>query len=84
MRQFPAERVLAGLPHPEKEYIQKSVNMKKNHYTPPRLLKTVEVLLEQDFLGTLTKNATIETAGQKVEEYSFSQANEQGFNTSWE
>jgi hypothetical protein len=58
--------------------------MKKNHYTPPRLLKTVEVLLERDFTGTITKDASIATAGQKVEEYSFSETNELGFNFSWD
>jgi hypothetical protein len=58
--------------------------MKKKLYTAPRLLKTVEVLLERDFTGTFTDDASIATAGQKVETYDFSEENQQGFNFSWD
>ena len=58
--------------------------MKKmmKQYAPPRILKKVEVRLEQHFLdGTLTGGAQMETTGQKVEEHHF---DESGFNFTWE
>lgn len=61
--------------------------MKKEHYTPPRVQKKVRILLERNFLGSLSKNATMETAGQEVKEYDYGFSNEPAsstFNTQWE
>ena len=53
------------------------------YYLSPTVRKTVEVLLEEDFLigSVVTPATTVETAGQKVEDHSFSDA---GFNSKWE
>lgn len=56
--------------------------MKKEHYTPPRTLKRVEILLERNFLGTdvINENTKVESAGQKTETLDMSQTQ---FNHDW-
>jgi hypothetical protein len=61
--------------------------MKKEHYTPPRILKKVRILLERDFLDSFSKDATMETAGQEVKEFDYGFNNDPAtptFNTQWE
>jgi len=62
--------------------------MKKEHYTPPRVLKKVRILLERDFLaGSIaSENAKIETDGQEVKTYDYGFSNDASstFNTGWE
>ena len=55
----------------------------KNCYTPPLVKKKVSYEPEAVLLAAsvVTKNSSIETAGQKVEERDFSDA---GFNHTWE
>lgn len=56
--------------------------MKQRIYKAPSILKTVDVLLEDNLLASVvTPKTKIETAGQKVEDHSFSDS---GFNSKWE
>lgn len=57
------------------------MNMKK--YLAPRVLNTVDVLLEEDFLAgsVVTKDTKVQTKGQEVQSYDFSDTQ---FNQVWE
>ena len=56
--------------------------MKKEHYTPPRVQKKVRILLERNFLGTISPQTNAQTSGQEVVEYDFSQETDV-FNHRW-
>lgn len=57
--------------------------MDKKKYLAPCVLKTVEVLSEEDILAgsVVTKDSEIKTTGQEVVEYDFSDTS---FNQVWE
>lgn len=57
--------------------------MQLKSYATPSVVKTVDVLLEENLLaGSVVKpDTTVETAGQKVEDHSFS---DNSFNSKWE
>ena len=57
------------------------MNMKK--YLAPRVLNTVDVLLEEDFLAgsVVTKDTEVKTTGQEVVTHDFSNSS---FNQVWE
>ena len=57
------------------------MNMKK--YLAPRVLNTVDVLLEEDFLAgsVVTKDTEVKTTGQEVVSHDFSDSS---FNQVWE
>lgn len=57
--------------------------MNKKKYLAPCVLKTVEVLSEEDILAgsVVTKDSEIKTTGQEVVEYDFSDSS---FNQVWE
>ena len=57
--------------------------MNKKKYLAPRVLNTVDVLLEEDFLtgSVVTKDTQVKTTGQEVVSHDFSDTS---FNQVWE